>query len=130
MHAIYFHLGVGAAGGVREGGGVHRAGGGVRAGSKMRAFCSGRGKTCSCLHLWLLVKVVKQEVIFCTITSLPLLPLWESSDTRTVSPGEYRKVGTDAKVDGFFSFFVFGMIELIMALIREEIFSKDIAVYF
>ena len=76
------------------------------------------------------MKVVKQEVIFCTITSCPLLPLEESSDTRTVSPGENRKVGTDAKVDGFFPFFVFGMIELNMALIREEIFSKDIAVYF
>ena len=47
------------------------------------------GNTCSCLHLWLLVKVVYTLVIFLTITSFPLLLLCEPSDISTVSPGEY-----------------------------------------
>ena len=102
---------------VRAFGGVRafRGGGGKTFGG-VRAFRGGSGKTCSCLHLCWLVKVVNTSVIFLTITCLPLLPLWESSDTRTVSPGEYWKVGNDSKVYGFFSFF--GMIELNMALIR------------
>ena len=49
----------------------------------------GGGKTCSCLHLWLLVKVVYTSVILLTITSLPLLPLPKSSDTSTVSSAKY-----------------------------------------
>ena len=90
-----------------------RAFGGVRAfwggsGGGVRAFWVGTGQTCSCLHLWLFVKAVNTSVIFFTITSLPLLPLLESHDTRTVSPTEYSKVGNDSNVDGSFS--VFGMI--------------------